>query len=93
MTGDVKMPSLQHISTVNDLFSFQDMKWQVFDNEMQTIFLLLTFLGTWETLVVSLSNSAHDKFGGVRRVILREEILWKISRESSSLANIAREKL
>lgn len=84
MTADVKMSSLQHM---DQLFSFQDMKWQAFNNEMQTIFLHITFLDTWEALVVSLLNSAHDKFGGVRRLILSEEILWNTSRESSSLAN------
>ncbi|KAH7302046.1 hypothetical protein KP509_23G053800 [Ceratopteris richardii] len=61
-----------------------------FDDKLKAIFLLMTLPDSWETLVVSLSNSPSLTFDGVRGSILNEEIRRKASGEGSGSANVAR---
>ena len=50
----------------------------------------MTLPNSWETLVVSLSNSPNLTFDGVRGSILNEEIKRKASGEGGSSANMVR---
>ncbi|MCO5596801.1 hypothetical protein L7F22_050871 [Adiantum nelumboides] len=61
-----------------------------FDDKLKAIFLLMTLLDSWETLVVSLSNNPNLTFDGVRGSILNEEIRRKASGEGGSSANMVR---
>ncbi|KAH7288390.1 hypothetical protein KP509_31G025000 [Ceratopteris richardii] len=63
-----------------------------FDDKLKAIFLLMTLPDSWETLVVSLSNSPSLTFDGVRGSILNEEIRRKASGEGSGSANRKRSK-
>ena len=57
----------KHISTFNGLLNqLQHVGLQIFDNKIKAIFLLMMLPKTWETLVVSLSNSAILTFDGVK---------------------------
>ncbi|KAH7281919.1 hypothetical protein KP509_35G003300 [Ceratopteris richardii] len=61
-----------------------------FDDKLKAIFLLMTLLDSWETLVASLLNSPNLTFDGVRGSILNEEIGRKARGEGSGSANVAR---
>ena len=61
-----------------------------FDDKLKAIFLLMTVRDSWETLVVSLSNSPNLTFDGVRGSIVNEEIRRKVSGEGGSSANMVR---
>ncbi|KAH7422992.1 hypothetical protein KP509_12G034600 [Ceratopteris richardii] len=61
-----------------------------FDDKLKAIFLLMTLLDSWETLVVSLSNNPNLTFDGVRGSILNEEIRRKAGGEGGSSTNMVR---
>lgn len=90
MLDEAKSAS-KHLSAFTSVLSqLQDTGLPPFDDKLKAIFLLMTLPDSWETLVVSLSNSPTLTYDGVRGSILNEEIRRKSSGESSSSAYNAR---
>ena len=57
-----------------------------FDDKLKAIFLLMTLLDSWQTLIVSLSNNPNVTFDGIRGSILNKEIWMNASGEGSGPA-------
>ncbi|KAH7439944.1 hypothetical protein KP509_04G083400 [Ceratopteris richardii] len=91
MQLDESKSTAEHLSSFTGTLSqLQDSELPPFDDKLKAIFLLMTLPDSWETLVVSLSNSPSLTFDGVRGSILNEEIRRKASGEGSGSANVAR---
>lgn len=91
MQLDDSKSASEHLSAFTSVLSqLQDSGLQSFDDKLKAILLLMTLPDTWETLVVSLSNSSSLTYDGVRGSILNEEIRRKSSGESGSSAYNAR---
>ena len=91
MQLDESKSAVEHLSLFTSTLSqLQDSRMAPFDDKLKAIFLLMTLPDSWETLVVSLSNSPNLTFDGVRGSILNEEIRRKASGEGGSSANMVR---
>ncbi|KAH7297375.1 hypothetical protein KP509_26G066900 [Ceratopteris richardii] len=91
MQLDESKSAAEHLSLFTGTLSqLQDSGLPPLDDNLKAIFLLMTLPDSWETLVVSLSNSPSLTFDGVRGSILNEEIRRKASGEGSGSANVAR---
>ena len=67
MRLDVSKRATKHLSLFTGTLSqLQDEGLPGFDDKLKAIFLLMTLPESWETLVVSLSNSPNLTFDGVR---------------------------
>lgn len=74
MMHDEAKSASEHLSAFTSVLSqLQDTGLQPFDDKLKAIFLLMTLPDSWETLVVSLSNSPSLTYDGVRGSILNEE--------------------
>ena len=81
--------ALEHLSAfIGTPSLLQDSRLRPFDDQLKAIFVLMTLLDSWETLVVSLSNNPNLMFGGVRGSILNEEIKTKAIEEGNGSANV-----
>ena len=84
----------EHLSLFTGILSqLQYSRMAPFDDKLKAIFLLMTLLDSWETLVVSLSNNPNLTFDGVRGSILNEETRRKASGEGGSSANMVRGRI
>ena len=87
MRLDVSKRATKHLSLFTGTLSqLQDEGLPGFDDKLKAIFLLMTLPNSWETLVVSLSNSPNLTFDGVWGSILNEEIRKKSRGEGSGSA-------
>ncbi|MCO5563937.1 hypothetical protein L7F22_017589 [Adiantum nelumboides] len=59
LQSDESKPASEHLCTFTGILSqFQDTSLPVFEDKLKAIFLLMTLPDSWETLVLSLSNSS-----------------------------------
>ena len=94
MQLDESKSAAEHLSLFTGTLSqLQDSRMAPFDDKLKAIFLLMTLPDSWETLVVSLSNSPNLTFDGVRGSILNEEIRRKASGEGGNSANMVRGRI
>ena len=83
--------NLKHLSMFSGVVNqLQGTGLTPFDDKLKAIFLLMTLSDSWETLVVSLLNSATLTYDGVRGSILNEEIRRQSSEDEGISTNVVR---
>ena len=78
---------VEHLSEFQDLVNQMVTMKLVIDNELQVLFLLSSLPDSWETLVVSLSNSAPN--GVLQLVMVKDSLINEETRRKDMGKDIA----